>query len=260
MEEFLITPTELKENINNYRIVDLRPYSNYKRSHIAGAVHAPINIHLSDENHNLININHFASLMSSLGINNETPIAVYDDNLNKSSCLFWYMMKYYGNHKIVRVLDGGWQGATTLPVDTNQTPIPFTYYNPLKQSNYIYYLPNLIHNFKNVKIVDTRTKGEWDGTDLYNNPRQGRIPSSVFIAFDEFLPLQRTQTFADKNKLEKMAKNANLQKEDIIVTYCQHGARAALCGLALRSIGYNNVIVYEGSMYEWSRHLALALE
>ncbi|MCL2574634.1 MAG: hypothetical protein FWE34_08810 [Defluviitaleaceae bacterium] len=35
--------------------------------------------------------------------------------------------------------------------------------------------------------------------------------------------------------------------------------RAAVAGLALRIAGFENVMVYDGSMYEWSREMGLAL-
>ena len=35
--------------------------------------------------------------------------------------------------------------------------------------------------------------------------------------------------------------------------------RAAVAGLALRIAGFGNVLVYEGSMHEWSREIGLEL-
>lgn len=256
----LISPLEISQNLNKYRIVDLRPYHDYSISHVKGAVHAPINPLLSDENYNLINIHHFISLMSALGINNSTEIIVYDNNQNKSSSLFWYMMKHYGHKKNIFVLDGGWGSASKLSLSKDPVAIPFTYYTPTVTKGYVYYLTDFINNFTNVKILDTRSKQEWNGETFYGNPRIGRIPGAIFIEFSKFLPSGPNHTFAAKETLQEEASKAGLLKNDKILIYCQHGARASLAGLALRSIGYENVIVYEGSMYEWSRHKALMLE
>ena len=263
--KYLITAEELLNAFDKYHIVDLRSFNEYELGHVAGAVPSPINVHLSDSNHNLVNIHMFVSLMSKLGITTYTNMVVYDNNQNKTSCLFWFMLKHYGHLGEILVLDGGWAAAATsqLPIETDLVAAPFSYYVPKVEnvSSYVYWLPDFIANYTKVKILDTRSQPEWDCQIDYNNPRRGRLPGAVFIEFGKFLPAAgQTTTFGDLTNLAKEAAAQGLEKSDVIVTYCQHGARASLAALALRAIGYQHVIVYEGSMYEWSRHPALALE
>lgn len=262
--KYLIKPNEILENFDKYHIIDLRSFNEYAAGHIAGAIPSPINVHLSDSNHNLVDINMFASLMSKLGINNYTDVVVYDNNASKTSSLFWFMLKHYGHMGEILVVDGGWPAASSseLPIETDFVPAPFSYYVPKTENNssYVYWLPDFILNYTKVKILDTRSQAEWNLETDYNNPRRGRLPGSVFIEFSNFLPEPGSiSTFGNLENLEKEAINQGLEKDDVIVTYCQHGARASLAALALRTIGYKNVIVYEGSMYEWSRHPGLSL-
>lgn len=262
--KYLITTDELLENFDKYHIVDLRSFNEYANGHVSGAIPSPINVHLSDSNHNLVDVNMFSSLMSKLGINNYTDVVVYDNNQSKTSCLFWFMLKHYGHLGQIFVLDGGWLAVSEskLPIEKDFVPAPFNYYVPKTEDNssYVYWLPDFINNYTKVKILDTRSQLEWDMEVDYNNPRRGRIPGSVFIEFGQFLPQPgQLGTFGDLEKLETLAKEQGLEKDDTIVVYCQHGARAALASLALRQVGYTNTIVYEGSMYEWSRHPGLAL-
>ena len=262
---YLITPDELLHHLESYHIVDLRPFHEYAAGHVAGAVPSPINIHLSDSNHNLIDSHMFTSLMAKLGIDNYTNVVVYDSNNSKTSAIFWYTLMHYGHVGQVLILDGGWPAveASELPVNQDFVPAPFTYYvcKPQTEHPYVYWLPDLIAHYTQVKLLDTRSHAEWNCFTDYGNPRSGRMPGAVHIPFSDFTPpAGELGSLGDLSAIEAQALALGLEKDDPIVIYCQHGARASLAGIALRSVGYTNVIVYEGSMYEWTRHPALALE
>ena len=53
---------------------------------------------------------------------------------------------------------------------------------------------------------------------------------------------------------------AGLLPEQVLVTYCQGGVRAADAALALRIAGYPRVRVYDGSWAEWGNDPALPIE
>ena len=261
---YLITPDELLANLDSYHIVDLRPFDEYAAGHVTGAVPSPINIHLADSNHNLIDAHMFTSLMAKLGIDNYTHVVVYDSNHSKTSALFWHTLMHYGHQGQVLIVDGGWPAvaASELPISQDFVPAPFTYYvtKPQTEHPYVYWLPDFIANYTNVKILDTRGHAEWHGFTDYGNPRAGRLPGAVHITFDTFLPApDQLTSLGDLQAIEAQAATLGLEKDEPIVVYCQHGARASLASIALRSVGYTQVIVYEGSMYEWTRHPALAL-
>ncbi|MCL1935078.1 MAG: rhodanese-like domain-containing protein [Defluviitaleaceae bacterium] len=262
--KYLIDADFLEKNLDNYYIIDLRSMEEYSISHVQGAVLSPSNIHFTDENHNLIKTNDFLILMGRLGINNYTNIIVYDSNLNKTSCIFWYMMHHYGHKGEILILNGGYsevENNDNIPKQNTYNIPPLTSYTPKITENYVYYLNDLIKNYDKVKILDTRSSAEWDKQTYYNNPRMGNLPGAIFLDFSKFLTTKDGYyKIYNSTALELEAENLGLEKEDLIVTYCQHGARAALAGIALRTLGYKNVIIYEGSMYEWSRNISLALE
>jgi thiosulfate/3-mercaptopyruvate sulfurtransferase len=109
-------------------------------------------------------------------------------------------------------------------------------------------------NLKIIKLVDARTKEEYNGT-VIRAARRGHIPNAVSI--DWTLNINEDGTMKSKEELSKFF---NFSKNDEIVTYCQGGYRAANSFLALKRLGFKNVKVYLGSWGEWGNRLDLPVE
>ena len=76
------------------------------------------------------------------------------------------------------------------------------------------------------------------------------IPKSINIPFNEVY--NEDGTIKSKADLEKLFKDAGINKDDEIVTYCTSGIRSGHMALILKSIGYDNVKNYDASYYEWA--------
>jgi thiosulfate/3-mercaptopyruvate sulfurtransferase len=98
---------------------------------------------------------------------------------------------------------------------------------------------------KNVKIVDARSKKEFNGSDVRAS-RRGHIPSAINIDWQNNI---ENNIFKNKKKLSKIY--SKIPKNSQIITYCQGGYRAANAFVALKILGFKNVKMYLGSWAEW---------
>src|SRR5215216_933038 len=106
----------------------------YDEAHIPGAVYV-------DWTHDITDLDtpvpvqiapsgRFAALIGSLGIGENTRVAVYDHAGGQFATRLWWALTYYG-HDRVSVLDGGWrkwvaEGGPTTPEVPEPRPATFT--------------------------------------------------------------------------------------------------------------------------------------
>jgi 3-mercaptopyruvate sulfurtransferase SseA len=102
-------------------------------------------------------------------------------------------------------------------------------------------LDELTSRLGEVRVVDVRSAGEYDGTRGYpGDPRQGHIPGAELLDVRELMAMD-----ADEIR-------ARLGEPHEIVVYCHSGQRSAYAADILRAAGYD-ARNYVGSWHEWSR-------
>ncbi len=102
-------------------------------------------------------------------------------------------------------------------------------------------LGELSERLGDVRVVDVRSAGEYDGTGGYpDDPRQGHIPGAVHLDVQELLALAPDDV------------RARVGEPGEVVVYCHSGQRSALAAHVLRGLGYD-ARNYVGSWHEWSR-------
>jgi len=258
--KILISANELLDNLSQYTIIDLRSESAYGAGHIAGAISLPVgNIPLKS-GAQIVTETNWASYMGSCGVRSEDTLLVYDNGItSRAVSRFWYVAKYYG-HENVFILNGGFDAARDIVPVTEDVPeiIP-AIYTPKVTQGYILDLNGVMINRDNAVLLDVRSVEEFSGSDRYGNPRNGHINGAVLAVLGNFVPDEPGQSYANPEKLAHSMNKLGVQKEDFIIAYCQIGIRAAVGGLALRVAGFDNVLVYEGSVFEWSRMPELEL-
>jgi thiosulfate/3-mercaptopyruvate sulfurtransferase len=261
--ELLISSKDLYKLIkkqDNAVVIDTRPFSEYKNGHVPGAVNIDLfQLHWFDTTKRGIKDFNRQSrlLLSNIGISKNSKVIFYDNVSGISSARGVWLVLYF-SHKNVCMLDGGYEKwkKERYPIEVKS--------NPLRNVQFIG-KPNFkviadanevrrsISN-KNVKIVDTRSKREFNGSDVRAS-RRGHIPLAININWERNI---ENDIFKSKEKLSKIY--SKIPKNSQVITYCQGGYRAANAFIALKILGYKKVKMYLGSWGEWGNRLDFPVE
>jgi len=261
--DLLISTQDLYKLIrkqDNTIIIDTRSFSEYKNGHVPGAVNIDLfQLHWFDTTKRGIKdfIRQSRILLSNIGISNDSNVVFYD-NVSGVSAARGVWLLLYLSHKKVCMLDGGFEKwkKHRYPIEVKS--------NPLRNVRFIG-RPNfkVIANAnevrrslrnKNVKIVDARSKREFNGLD-FRASRRGHIPSAININWEDNI---ENDIFKSKEKLSKIY--SKIPKNSQVITYCQGGYRAANAFVALKTLGYKKVKMYLGSWGEWGNRLDFPVE
>jgi thiosulfate/3-mercaptopyruvate sulfurtransferase len=267
--ELLIETQELAGLLTqpNLRLIDAVDAANYQRAHLPGAV----NIHYLDlaklderkkSGHPLSNAE-AEKIFGDAGINAGTQVVVYDDGTGPAASGVWFVLDFFG-HQNVKILNGGFRKwiKEGRPV-TQDTPTVekkrFTAKpHPEKVVTRAWVQKNL--RSKDTVFVDTRSFNEFIGKDLRTGiSRGGHLPGAIHLEWSKVS--DTLATFKGAEALEQILKQRGITRNTRVVTYCGTGlGRSTDMALALKLIGYDNVVEYTGSWEEWSADPRLPLE
>jgi len=94
-------------------------------------------------------------------------------------------------------------------------------------------------------LLDTRDPDEF---------ARDHLPGAVSWDWANALPGQGWDTFGPLERLSGEFAGLGITTDKTIVTYCRSGVRAAHTYLLLRSLGYPDVRLYDGSWLDWEYH------
>ena len=255
----LITTSDLEKILNSQDLllIDTRSFKDYSEGHIPGAVNLDLFafhwIDTSKEGLESFNIQ-TQKLLSFVGVTNEKKVIFYDDVSGMLAARGVWMLMYF-SHPQTMMLDGGfnkWK-KESLPIETKPNQFTPSKFSGKINSELIAGFEFINENLDNLKIIDARSKEEFDGS-LVRAARGGHIPNSVNIDWNQNISEEGTLKIDDE-----LSKLYNLPKDSSIVTYCQGAYRAANTFMALKKIGFKNVKVYLGSWGEWGNRLDLSV-
>jgi thiosulfate/3-mercaptopyruvate sulfurtransferase len=258
--DLLISSLDLHKLIKkhyNIIVIDSRPFSEYKNGHVPGAVNIDLfQLHWFDTTKRGIKDFNRQSrlLLSNIGISKDSKVIFYDNVSGISSARGVWLLLYF-SHKNVCMLDGGfekWKREGYL-VETKSNALKNSRFKGKPNSTILAdanEVKKAINN-KNVVIVDSRSREEYDGSEVRAASR-GHIPSAKNIDWTKNI---ENSLFKCKEKLSKIY--SKIPKDAQVITYCQGGYRAANAFLALKILGYKKVKMYLGSWGEWGNRLDL---
>ena len=256
----LISVTELNLILDDPNVIlaDTRSFKEYSEGHILGAVHLDLfTFHWIDttkqgiENFN----NQTQNLLSILGVTPKKKVIFYDSVSGMLAARGVWMLMYF-SHQNVSILDGGitkWK-KENFPLETKPNAFKPSKFSGKINSEIISGFEYIQENLDNVKILDARSTGEYDGSTI-RAAQSGHIPNAINIDWNQ--NISDDGTFKNDEELSQMY---DYPKDSEIVTYCQGAYRAANTFLVLKKLGFTNVKVYLGSWGEWGNKLELPVE
>jgi thiosulfate/3-mercaptopyruvate sulfurtransferase len=238
------------------RIADCSPIRRYRDGHIAGASHVwwqdTIEIH-NPVYGMLTGAPGRDAIAREAGITTATEVICYDDRGGQYAARVIWMLRAAGV-RLVRLLDGGrqaWQAAghnlTGRRPDAPPGGIPAALDEELLAhgGDIARRLgePGLI-------VLDTRTADERDET-WHDHLRRGAIPGSRWLPRDRFLTGDGYALAHPADLLARLDAAGVPAGAPEVIVYGLHGTLACLPWLALASLGFARVRVYDGSWAEW---------
>ena len=239
-------------------------YEKYLEQHIAGALRADLDTHLSTHNdadranggrHPLPTPEVFAAWLRSMGVNDTTQVVVYDRNGVNYCGRMWWMLKWCG-HAAVAVLDGGLQAwnadggalATGPTTPSHANAGNFSVRTPLLE---LVDTTTVAANLKTSQtLIDARAPARFRGEVEPLDPVAGHIPGALNRLYSTNLNAEGF--FKSPSELrEEFALLLNGRQPNTVVHHCGSGVSAIPNVLAMEIAGLGPTGLYAGSWSEW---------
>ncbi|OFZ84914.1 MAG: hypothetical protein A2W21_08055 [Betaproteobacteria bacterium RBG_16_66_20] len=267
--ELLVETEQLAKLLGqpNVRVVDTVDPASYQRAHIPGAVNVfyldVAKLEARKKNGHPLSEAEAEKIFGEAGIDAGTQVVVYDGGEGPFASGVWFALDFFG-HKQVRVLNGGFRKwlKEGRPVTQDAPTVEKKKFaakpGPEKVATRDWIEKNLRN--KEVVFVDTRSFNEYIGKDVRPGAsRGGHLPGAVHIEWTKFS--DKLATFKSAEQIEAVLKQRGITKATKVVTYCQTGiGRSTDMALAMKLIGWDNVVEYTGSWEEWSSDPRLPIE
>ena len=218
--------------------------------------------HSSSQSHALPTEQQFTQVVQALGINNDSVVVVYDNQGIYSAPRAWWTFKVMG-FEHVYVLDGGlpqWikEGRNTASEYITTTALGNATAKEVKglacDSGEVLSAINT-----DAAILDARAEMRFLGKapEPREGVRSGHIPSSKNLPFSILLD---GYIYQDKAVLTSIFSERVSSLETKSYFSCGPGITACILMLAAVSIGYKDVVLYDGSWADWGTNHALPIE
>ncbi|MGB5696011.1 MAG: rhodanese-like domain-containing protein [Polyangiales bacterium] len=185
-------------------------------------------------------------VLRAAGLRSDAIAVVYGEPPEYDSSRIVWTLRYYG-HVDVRYLDGGYAAwmAAQGAVETGPPCVVPTEYAIVGVDERLRVTGDWVlsqigdppFDMPPIQLVDARSEGEY---------ASGRIPSARSVDWTSNL---QSGFFRPNSELEQLYDG--LDPARTTVTYCVTGLRGSFDWLALTSLGYEDVRLYDGSWNEW---------
>lgn len=254
----IVEPSELKQHLNSddVLIIDLSSPATYVQYHIPGAVFLNYEwlVRIEQPRMGLLPTEEqLNNVLSSLGLNKDTHIVVYDDEGGGRACRFLWTLDVVG-HKYYSLLNGGLQAWAN---HGNEISSEITYPTPKEykaEMNFDavatrqYILDHLSDD--NIMIFDNRSPAEFNGTKVFAQ-RGGHIPGAINMDWTNAMDMENDRRLKPEAQLREMLESQGITTDKSIVMHCQAHHRSAHTYIVLKSLGYEKIKGYPGAWSDW---------
>jgi len=235
----------------------------YLGSHIAGAVRADLDWHLSEKDpvlavnggrHPLPTREKFAIWLASLGFSSDMQAVVYDRQGANYSGRLWWMLKWVG-HEAVAVLDGGlqaWQAAGGALSSGEEKPRAASSFKASTERATLATAADVLRqlNQRSQTVLDARAPARYRGEVEPLDPVAGHIPGALNRPFGQNLGADGKFKTAAQLHAEFVQLLAG-RDPATVVHQCGSGVSAVPNLLAMEIAGLGRSALYAGSWSEW---------
>ncbi len=221
------------------RLIDVRRENDYKEDHIASAVNLPLAHLLSDDSPERV-----LKLFNSLGIDDETPVVVYDDTFGALASRVAWTLEYLG-HSDVTLLETTYSNWKSLGLEhDSQIPEIQSKEHSMNLQSDILATSDYLENTKDrddVILIDNRER---------LNFLEQHIPGAISLPYRTLATTDKI--LRSKEDMRRLLENRGISGNSEIITYC--GSVGTLSGLAyyaLKSADLPNAKLYVRSFKEW---------
>jgi thiosulfate/3-mercaptopyruvate sulfurtransferase len=233
----------------------------FDAGHLPGAQYLDLNRDLADHaapragrprgRHPLPAREAFANTLGRLGVDEATPVVLYDRSGGMYAARAWWMLRWLG-HLEVTVLDGGWSawlaaGGATETAAGPVTPRAYRPGNPLVSS---IDADALQRDLGRLCLIDARAPERFRGEVEPLDPVAGHIPGALNRPFKDnldatgrFLPAPQLRAAFEPLLGDRPAA--------AVVHQCGSGVSACHNLLAMEIAGLPGAALYPGSWSEW---------
>jgi thiosulfate/3-mercaptopyruvate sulfurtransferase len=260
-EDLRLQMDQLSKNISTYKIIDVRPETDYQQGHIKNALNFPISLTYDDKSVNgkLTEPNKMQNILRKLGLDVNDQVVIYDDGTFFDAARLFWGLEVYG-FKHVKLLNSGFDEwyKSNLAVSEELPNI--------KESAYIASVDNkkLATKFSTqiatkspfIIIMDARKYNAYIGEES-NAKRFGHIPEAISRpAIHNISTVDNFSKLKDIKELEELYKDIDKSKK--IISYCDIGKISSSNYFSLRELGYD-VANYDASWKEWGNDSELPI-
>ncbi len=226
------------------KVLDLRSGKDYAAGHIPGAISFPWRAMNVGEANGIRN--EFASdkviegAIAAAGLTYSDTLLIYETSALPGRA--YVLLEYAGFGGRVHVLDGGIKGWTGQLSTSPVSVVPSNFRMTRKSDPRVdmAYVASKI-GAADATIIDCRDPSAYaDG----HVPTAQNVPQSSLMTQGKLKPI---------DEVRRIFQRAGVDGTKQIVAYCGSGVYAANDFLAMRNLGYKNIVFYDPSWDEWSR-------
>ena len=250
----LVDPAWLADHRDDpsVHVVDVRePWEYDSIGHLPGAVNIPFDSYRdadSSDPGTLPGADAFGRLLGEAGIGPDDTIVAYDDTHGVFAARLLVTALAYG-HENVALLDGdfsSWQRAFETTTESPEID-PVTYAidglaatAPIVDRAAV----EAAIGDEMVTLLDTRDEVEYEDQ---------HIPGAIRIDWREFVDDDsRGVRSAAESEALLAERGISTDRDQRIILYCNTSRRLSHTFVVLRALGFTDVVIYEGSMTDWT--------
>ena len=250
MYDNVVVPAEwVADRLDSVRIVDVRDAWEFDGiGHVPGAVNVPFAEFRSESGDDgmLPGDDVWASLLSAVGVGSDDDIVAYDDTHGVFAARFLVTAELYGHPPDrLHLLDGDFSAWNRAYETTTESPSPaessYAVSDPEHSPLVDYDTIRAALDDPEAVIVDTREAWEFE---------EGHVPGAVNLDWRDLVD-DDTRGLKSPAALSEILDGVGIAPDTRVLLYCNTARRISHTYVVLRSLGYDDVGFYEGSLTEW---------